>query len=331
MRRFPSEVRRALGRWIRPSGRVHLSLRFDGQVWQASLGAALYLFTFALASIAALARFAIGWVLVVGLGLLCVAAASVGLFGLGGFFAWVGGTLPSPVVCGWFVATVPLAFSLAALVVPGRETFWRRWVGARPASAGEIELVAPIVAAFKSLDRRCGGRFRCYVVDSPAPFAFVRGRVLVVSTGLLDCVGLAGVLAHEFGHLVSWDGRLTAALDRLGLWGDVLGLSGGAEFGDDGWGVAVVWGVVRALVWLAGASWCLRVMRAPLAAFWRSRERAADAFAVELRQGEVLADHLEMVEKPRERLRRYRFLDRREHDPVALRVERLRALVREGK
>jgi Zn-dependent protease with chaperone function len=123
---------------------------------------------------------------------------------------------------------------------------------------------------------------------------------------------------------------LTAALDRLGLWEDALGLAGEAEFGEDGWMVALLWGLARGLAWVAGASWCLGLTRPMWMAFWRSRERAADAFAAELGQAEPLAVHLEAVEKPRERPRRYRFFDPYGHEPVALRVERLRVLARGG-
>ena len=328
MRRFSSEARRALGRWTRPWGRVHLLLRRVGPALPVLLGGALYLLTFALACVAALARFVLGWLVGLVLGLVCAIAPSGGLFGLWGALALFGSLLPSAVVCGWIFAAAPLAFSLAAFVVPSREPLWRRWVGARPASAEEMALLEPIVSTFRSLDPRVGRRFWCYVLDSPRPQAFVRGRVPVVSTGLLRCGGLPGPLAHELGHLVSWDGLLTAAVDRLGLWGDPMGPPEGGYGEQVVWSASLLWGTARWLVRIAGAGWVFAFVDPLWAAFWRSRERAADAYAARLGQAEVLADHLEEVEQPRERPRRYRFFDPYDHEPVALRIERLRALGR---
>jgi Zn-dependent protease with chaperone function len=233
------------------------------------------------------------------------------------------------VVCGWIFATAPLAISLAAFVVPSREPLWRRWLGARPASAEEMEALKPLVSTFAALDRRCARCFRCYVVDSQPPFAFVRGRVLVVSTGLLRCVGLPGALAHELGHLVSWDGLLTAAVDRLGLWGDVFAPLPEQDVGRElEWWVALTVEAIRWSVRIAGAGWVFALVNPLWAAFWRSRERAADAYAARLGQAALLADHLEEVEQPRARPRRYRFFDPYDHEPVALRIEHLRALAR---
>lgn len=279
--------------------------------WPAALGGALYLLTFGLAGVAAVARFAMGW--------------AVGLV-LGLVLSW----LPGATVCGWLAAVGPLAFSLAAFAVPGREPFWRRRLGTRPASAEEVELLEPIVSGFRLLDPRAGRRFRCYVLDSPWPQAFVRGGVLVVSTGLLRCVGLPGVLAHELSHLVSWDGVLTVAVDRLGLWGDPFGPPRDGYEERVIWTAALVWWLLRWLIRVGGGAWALTLTRPLWAAFWRSRERAADAYAARLGQGELLAEHLEEVEEPRERPRCYRFFDPYEHEPVALRIERLRALAREG-
>jgi Zn-dependent protease with chaperone function len=312
----------------RRGGGAHLLLRRVGPALPALLGGALYLLTFALACVAALVRFALGWLMGLVLGLLCVVVPSGGLFGLWGALALFGSFLPSAVVCGCIFAAAPLAFSLAAFVVPSREPLWRRWVGARPASAEEIELIDSIVSVFGEVDPRCMRGFRCYVLDLPRPQAFVRGQVPVVSTGLLRCEGLPGALGHELGHLVSWDGSLTAAVDRLGLWGDPLGPPEGGYGERVVWSAAFLWGTVRWSVRIAGAGWVFAFVDPLWAAFWRSRERAADAYAARLGQAEVLADHLEEVEQPWERPRRYRFVDPYDHEPVALRIERLRALAR---
>jgi Zn-dependent protease with chaperone function len=329
VRRFSSEVRRALGRWTRPLGRVHLLARRMGLFNHVFLGATLYALTFALACVAAFARFFLGWIAAFFLGLACGILPSHGVFGLWGCAAFLGSSLPSAAACGWIAAVSPLLFSLAAFVVPSSEALWRRSVGARPASAEEMQQLQPLISIFSALDPRCARRFRCRVVDSPRPEAFVRGRLLVVTTGLLRCMGLPGVLAHELSHLVSWDGLLTVALGRLGLWGDPLGSPGVYEV-SVGWFAALVWGSTRWLVRIAGTGWVFACTGPLWVAFWRARERAADAYAARLGQAELLADHLEKVVHPQDRPRRYRYFDPYDHDPTALRVERLRAMAREA-
>jgi Zn-dependent protease with chaperone function len=234
-------------------------------------------------------------------------------------------------ICGILFAALPLLFSLAAFCDRSQGRLWRKRVGAHRASAEQQELIGRIVSRFEEIDARVKLPSWCYVVDWPRPVAFVRGRALVVSTGLLECEGLSGVLAHELGHLVSFDGVLTAALCRLGLWGDPFAPPDDDRVVDEsGWLAALVVETVRWTICVGGAQWVLRVTNWLWAPYWRSRERAADDYAASLGQAAILADHLEEVEKPCSRPQRYWFLNPFEHDPPDLRIERLRSHARGG-
>jgi Zn-dependent protease with chaperone function len=274
------------------------------------VGALLYFLTFALATIAAVAR----WMLGCALGL---------------FLGWMLPLIPSPSVCGYAFAAGPLIFSLATFVVPGQGRLWRKTVGAHRASTEQVEQLRRIVDGFEAIDPRVGMPSWCYVLDWPAPLAFVRGRALIVSTGLLECEGLAAVLAHELAHLISFDGVLTAAASRLGLWDDLLAPSEEEQLRHElEWWIALPIEAVRWTVRIAGAKWVLSATNWLWAPFWRSRERAADEYAASLGQAAALADHLEDVEKPRSRPQRYRFFNPFDHDPPDLRIEYLRAYAR---
>jgi Zn-dependent protease with chaperone function len=275
-----------------------------------AVGLLLYFLTLALALVAAVARWVLG----------CV---------LGLFLGWVLPLVPSSSVCGYAFAIAPLVLSLATFVVPGQGRLWRKAVGAHRASAEQVEQLERIVDGFAALDPRAGMPTWCYVLDWPAPLAFVRGRALIVSTGLLECEGLVAVLAHELAHLISFDGVLTAAVSRLGLWGDLLAPSEEEQFRRElEWWIALPIEAVRWTVRIAGAKWVLSATNWLWAPFWRSRERVADEYAAALGQAAALADHLEDVEKPRSRPQRYRFFNPFDHDPPDLRIEYLRAYAR---
>ena len=174
---------------------------------------------------------------------------------------------------------------------------------------------------------------RFFVLDDPLPAAAVRGRAVILSRGLLESESLAAVLAHELGHVDSLDSRLTEALNRLRLWGDPLAPvplehdgSAGVGFDGDSRG-RLSWGLMRWSLRLAGGS-CAQSLLSPLwAAYWRSREYAADAYAASLGQAEDLARHLGDQELPFDAPQSGLLHNRFEHPPVALRVERLLASV----
>ena len=146
----------------------------------------------------------------------------------------------------------------------------------------------------------------------------------MLSRPLIDFDSLPAVLAHELGHLNTLDGRLTAALDRLCLLDDPL-----ADRDDDLSGepqASFLWSAMRWTIRLA-AGGTARLLLAPLwAAFWRSREYAADRYAAALGYGEDLAEHLADFEQPLDLAGPTLPFNRSEHPPIALRIERLRAI-----
>lgn len=155
---------------------------------------------------------------------------------------------------------------------------------------------------------------------------------MVLSRGLLETDSVAPVLAHELGHTGSLDGRLTEALDRLKLWGepakpaDPRSEAAGQPIGEQRRGLFA--GLIG-LIFRLAAGGCAAALLAPLwAAYWRSREYAADAYAASLGQGEDLARHLADIELSLDFPRRRFPFDLAEHPPVALRIERLTAVDR---
>jgi len=117
---------------------------------------------------------------------------------------------------------------------------------------------------------------RWFVLDEQYLNAAAYASTLMVTRGLLESGYLEPVLAHELGHLNSSDSRLTAALHRMttpprrrmGLPLAAASFVGSGALG----------------VWLT---------RTPWAAYWRSREFAADRYAAKLGQGQALARFLD--------------------------------------
>jgi Zn-dependent protease with chaperone function len=233
-------------------------------------------------------------------------------------------------------AVLPLLFALSAFIQPSGDRFWgsqgRSWrkeVGAHRPSVEQAAQIKAIIDRFKAIDPQISDFHWCYVVDEAKPNSAVRGRALIVTSGLLECPDPSGAFGHEQNHLSSFDGILTLALVRLGLWGDVFASFVGEEiFRELDWPVAVGVEVLRWTVCLAGGKWAISALSWFWTPFWRSRERAADAKAASLGVATSLADHLEEVAKPRARPQRYRFFNPFEHDPPDLRIEYLRARAR---
>ncbi|HEX3735214.1 MAG TPA: M48 family metalloprotease [Solirubrobacterales bacterium] len=231
-----------------------------------------------------------------------------------------------------FVAAVPLAWSVVGLLHPGRGRGWRRRLGARRPSAEEDEMIGEALGLLDAADLR--GLPRCYVLDDPLPGAAVRGGVLIVNRGLLDLEALPAVLAHELGHAVSFDGRLTEALARLIIWRPLIPSVEAAQQApaqlEDSEPGGFFWSVLRLWGRVAAGGRAEALLRPFWAAYWRSREYAADAYAAELGEGEDLARYLADHELALDLPHRRRLFDCAEHPPVAHRLERLAALAPGG-
>lgn len=236
----------------------------------------------------------------------------------------------------WLAALLPIAWSLMALALPSRGRLWARRIGARRPSVEEAAVIDDAFAVLRSADPSLPGPTTCYVLDDPLPEAAVRGHALILTRALLEAESLAALLAHELGHATSLDGRLTEALDRLAFWKDPLApprpehRSGAYPAPRDDLGGALTWALARWTLCLAGGSFAHRLLAPLWAAYWRSREYAADATAASLGQAFDLARYLSDQELAFDAPQLGLLFKVSMHPPVALRIERLLAAPESG-
>lgn len=229
----------------------------------------------------------------------------------------------------WISALAPLVYSTLGLVLPGQGRLWRARLGARRTSLGERDRLLTALELLRAHLPRLNDKVRYYVLDDPLPGAGVRGRALILTRGLIESESLAPVVAHELGHIHSFDGRLTEALQRLAVWPDPLGPSKhhGAPRPSDEFSReperSLPWSCLRLLLRLAGGGVAEQVLSPLWSAYWRTREYAADAYAASLGQAEDLARHLEDFEQPFDAPRPGLIFNAAAHPPIALRIERL--------
>jgi Zn-dependent protease with chaperone function len=203
------------------------------------------------------------------------------------------------------VALAPLAWSASALVWPAMSSiWWRQRVGGRAPSEHERQLyeAADLPAA------------RWFVVDDAYPRAAVCGDALMLTRGMLDDPDLAGVIAHELGHLQTLDARLTAALDNLVLW--TPRRRGGRR--------GVIRGLGAAVVWVVRGGLGTRLTERFWASWWREREYLADAYAAALGRGEELRSYLDRHVLLDDRPVPFMWASAVTHPPTAERIDRLR-------
>lgn len=170
-----------------------------------------------------------------------------------------------------------------------------RATGARPADPEQFRQLHNVV---EEMSIAAGvPKPRVYVVDDPAPNAFATGRdperaAIAVTTGLLDKMNrqeLTGVVAHEMAHVRNLDIRvMTVAVATAGAIAIIADLFlrllmiGGrtsrrrSSKNDGAFAIIAIVGFVVVVVLAPIAASLLR------AAVSRSRERLADASAVEL-------------------------------------------------
>jgi Zn-dependent protease with chaperone function len=276
----------------------------------------------------------------IGLGLYLLTLLGEGMLGatIRWLLAWLGAATVGAIVplglsagqAAWIAALAPLACSLAALLAPSRGRLWARRLGARRPSAEEALAIEDAHGLLRGADPELPTP-PTYVLDDPLPVAAARGSAVLLSRGLLESPDTAAVYAHELGHLCSLDARLTEALDRLQLWGDGLAPAHVTaperrEVPVEEWERGgLLLGLLRWALRLAGGGCAEALLRPLWAAYWRSREHAADAHASRLGQAEDLARHLADNELPFDPPQRRLLLSRSEHPPVAHRIERLLA------
>lgn len=171
-----------------------------------------------------------------------------------------------------------------------------RATGARPADPDQFRQLHNVV---EEMALAAGvPKPRVYVVDDPAPNAFATGRdpqraAVAVTTGLLEKMNrqeLTGVVAHEMAHVRNLDIRVmtvaVATAGAIAIIADIFlrmlllgGRSGGRRRSSKNDGAFALIALVGFIVVVVLAPIAASLLRAAVS---RSRERLADASAVEL-------------------------------------------------
>lgn len=117
----------------------------------------------------------------------------------------------------WFlIGLAPTLWSMFALISPvGGGWWWRQNAGGRDPSGRERLAYDGAVALLQAHSVKplfLPGSW--FALDEHQPDAGVVGDALMLSRGLLE-IELPAVLPHELGHLATFDGRFTLALNRL--------------------------------------------------------------------------------------------------------------------
>jgi heat shock protein HtpX len=204
-----------------------------------------------------------------------------------------------------------MVFAFVLAIIMNLGAYWfsgdiaLRMAGAQevsPEQAPDLHRLVEELAMYARLPKP-----RVAIIDSPSPNAFATGRdanhaVVAVTTGILGILSrdeLAGVLAHELGHVHNHDilissiaatiaGAITM-LANMAQWAMIFGGFGRSSDDDDGYG-----GLFGSL---------LMILLAPIAAtiiqlaISRSREYAADETGARIHGNpESLARALEKLE-----------------------------------
>lgn len=219
-------------------------------------------------------------------------------------------------------------------------------LGARPPSQREWEQVLAAIerivsSAPEELRRQIVAPTDWYVIDDPLPNGFVVGSTLYLTRELIRSSHLAAVMAHEYGHLNSTDGRMTLALNRfqlpLGslftLWRTQQARRAAQSdkplveqaFDDLGRSTAITLGcaaiIFLVLMALSVGGLGLLLLNPLWTWYWRQREYRADNFAAQCGFGGELVEFLE----------KYQYFDvatpffMAEHPYTELRIDALQA------
>jgi len=252
--------------------------------------------------------------------------------GLGTLILGHGGFLVVPVSI--VIALGPIALSVLALAWPaGAGLYWRVSSGGRQPSARERAAFDEAIAELKLYrpDVRPPGSW--FVLDQPDVNAAALGNTIMVARPALERDGLTALLAHELGHIHSWDSRVTAAINRFAF---LPGRRAARQFEvpvDTVFMMArasgAILGQLAYYVWfVASGAFGLWVTMPLWSAYFRRREYAADHYAYLLGQGPQLAalmdDEFLMFDRPVP----FAFMNSaNSHPPTELRIDRLNSYV----
>jgi len=185
------------------------------------------------------------------------------------------------------VAFGPLVVSVFVLVFPGVlgplvGRCWELWSAGRAPGEHEAQAFNAVIGRLRMVDPAVRARAHWFVVDTQGCGAAACGVSLRVDRGLLESPYAPAVLAHQLAHLRSVDARLTGALRML----VVAPMSTPRT-------LPLRTLPFRGLVWVASGQAVFWLLAGAWGVYWRSRELAADEYAVSLGQGELLAAFLE--------------------------------------
>ena len=192
----------------------------------------------------------------------------------------------------------------------------REALGAREPTRDEYQI---IIDALQSILATGGEKVNSgvpshwLVLDEPFPDSYTIGSTIYLSRAAIESKFLAGIIAHEMGHVAHKDGDLLLSLRRfvlsLAYWigidrtplasGAVMGTGTGPRVrhtrtDDEKLFFRFQTLKIRLLMsfWLGGLG--LLVLGRQWAHFWQGRDFLADDFAVAINQQESLIDALEM-------------------------------------
>lgn len=193
-------------------------------------------------------------------------------------------------------------------------TYTRLSLGARDSSRREREKVIP---ALEQIAERTSKTIRApdywFVLDKPLLNAYAVGSTLYVTRELIKSPYLAAVLAHEFGHFNSADGRLILANQRFilpfgfllkqidqkvvvpGMW-IVTGLTQEQYSPRTDYLISLLILLLSFAFSLMAGGFGLLVLNPLWLWYWREREYEADHFAAECDFAQPLVDYLEQHE-----------------------------------
>lgn len=203
------------------------------------------------------------------------------------------------------VGYAPLIWSaLNVLGLPGGGFATRRSLGARVLSQREQ---TALQQALGQLPGTTPSPRWVYALDMPDLNAFVIGKALYIAQPLFYSPYLAGVVAHELGHLNSSDGRFVLGLNRLvipffhrlsvGLAGEawsedkLVARQARKDMGCLRSGFILLFGLMSGGIGV-------RLMTPLWLRYWRAREYDADRYAAQLGQGPLLQEYLELYAQP---------------------------------
>ncbi|MDH3663952.1 MAG: M48 family metalloprotease, partial [Alphaproteobacteria bacterium] len=279
-------------------------------------------------------------------GLVLAAMAFLVLVGWRGAVGDTNPDLPLWLPIGAAVVVIGLGVLSAS---PWGEWFFRLFYPIRPLTKREAAKLVPamerVQAAYEAQHRR-SLKANLFMIDDPMPQAMALGfGTIAVTRGALEIATdneLAGVLAHESGHLHHRDSMVTSALNSISLVQAVV-----AEVSKVGFIAFLLLGVVL-MIYSTDLSWVLGLtIMVPivlgvgrllnhvvnglvvfvLGLTDRSVEYRADRFAGDLGLGPGLAGFLERL-AGMEAMTAHGFLVMymQSHPPTALRIDRLEAM-----